>query len=220
MKKTSKKLLFIVLSIFFVITCGIYAIVITNSARPQTPVNNHLAANNLVRISTSTTEASKKPTVIKAAEFISITAPVSSSKRLLGSKLGPAALYMPEVEALKMLGEPKQRSITHGIGTPEWEYANGLTVAIAGSPKSKYPDAIWKIIATAPSGASTSEGFSLGDSASDFKRIYQNFDLIECAFQCEGYQLGIKDSSGKFLNAVFDDNKKATIIVLSNEILE
>jgi hypothetical protein len=151
-------------------------------------------------------------------------ATTSSPTRLLGTKVGALALYLPDQDVVKMLGEPQIKTITPGLGTPRWEYSNGVAVEIAGSPGSKFPNAVWRITLTASSLQATEEGFRLGDTEEAFKRLYTGFEIKVCADckyeQTYSHQLYITDVRGRSLNVSFNDKNLATVISLTNTRME
>lgn len=124
----------------------------------------------------------------------------------LGTKLGAVSLDDTPEKVLQILGEPNLRTVAHGNGSPEWVYANGLTI---DSGK-----VVWKIVANAPFQGATAEGFRLGDDKATYQRLYANFGVRAIPTGNYGY---VHDASGVNLNIDFDSNGKAITIELDKD---
>ncbi len=121
--------------------------------------------------------------------------------RLLGTSLGLVSLHATPVEVLQQLGEPKVRTSAHGMGSPQWEFVNGLTIVLAPN--------VWDISAVPPFTGSTAEGFRLGDSETTFRRLYGEFPLLG-----PPRQLYVVDDGGVRLTVSFDGNGAASSLNL------
>lgn len=116
---------------------------------------------------------------------------------------------MAETDVLKTRGEPANRTVTHGLGTPQWEYADGLIVFL------RFPDAgplvlrVWRLGAQPPFAGATSEGFHLGDSMVDLRRRYAGFAITAP----DPNQLVVKDSRGTMLGAIFESERAKTLVL-------
>lgn len=118
-------------------------------------------------------------------------------------------------EVLRVLGEPKVRTVAHGRGTPQWEYANGLTVQLNDPTSPVAPYAVWEVIARPPFGGATAEGFRLGDTEDQFRSLYR--DLSVTMAPVPPPQLGATDRSGTALNVLFDGAGKSMLITLTKQ---
>ena len=63
-----------------------------------------------------------------------VTASPSSSSAVgaIGRELGGVALGETQAQVAATLGEPTRKTISHGLGSPRWEYASGYAVAFSG----------------------------------------------------------------------------------------
>jgi stress-induced morphogen len=93
----------------------------------------------------------------------------SSSKSKAWSTTVPADLQIgalrlgdPLDNAIRAYGQPKHKTTTHGVGTPEWVYPG---VIIDGDP-------IWKLTATSASVGSTPRGIHVGSSLVALQKAY------------------------------------------------
>ena len=89
----------------------------------------------------------------------------------VGSSLGAARSGMTSSEIVGVLGEPQERTFTHGRGSPEWRYSNGLIVRL-GFPIGSDPGRVWQLVARPPFTGATAEGFRLGADPAAFRRAY------------------------------------------------
>jgi hypothetical protein len=63
------------------------------------------------------------------------------------------------------------------MGTPVWNYANGLVVGVRYGRGSQTADEVWQLGARPPFAGATAEGFRLGDSEADFERVYRDYPI-------------------------------------------
>ncbi|MGO8949555.1 MAG: hypothetical protein ACLQUY_18270 [Ktedonobacterales bacterium] len=130
---------------------------------------------------------------------------------LLGRSLGDTiSLDMTRKQLLLVLGQPQLTTITNGLGTPQWSYANGITIFLTGSDAAKNPDLVWQILAEPPYQGSMVEGFRLGETPAVFTRLYQRFTISPEQHN----QLSIADSDGIWLNATFNAAGQASAMLL------
>ncbi len=97
----------------------------------------------------------------------------AKSPPVLGATLGTIGLHMKSAVILQRLGAPLQQTITHGLGTPRWEYASGLEVDITDPSDPINADSVWKIRVFAPFTGATAEGFRLGATEDQFRSLYR-----------------------------------------------
>jgi hypothetical protein len=129
--------------------------------------------------------------------------PAPPPPQALGIAMGPISLHDTPERILQVLGEPKVRTFAHGMGSPQWEYGNGLTIILA-------PNA-WQIVAQPPFAGATAEGFRLGDSQAAFFKTYERFLILGAESQ-----LYVTDDSGIRLTVFLDANQTATSLILTN----
>lgn len=171
----------------------------TSAAAPTTSA----ATPSLAVIPTS------PPAVVPSA---SATAPE------LGLVLGDVRLGMTSAEVLAARGEPVLRTATHGLGSPEWRYADGLTVylRLAGTAD---PGPVWRLLARPPFEGGTTEGLRLGDSTARFLALYSRFTVtIPQATQqpsqsLQPPQLQVVDAGGTILNVIFEQDRATSIFL-------
>lgn len=133
-----------------------------------------------------------------------------SMSGVLGHQLGGANLSDLEADAIATLGQPSSRTITHGIGTPQWEYANGYVLSFAGTPSR-----VWQIYVRPPRSATTSEGFTLGDTDVSFRALYSGFLIQDFVVQGR-LQLQIATPT-EVLIAGFGPDRKSEFVLLRTE---
>jgi hypothetical protein len=92
----------------------------------------------------------------------------------LGNQLGAAALGDSEAQVVAKLGRPSRETITHGIGSPRWEYDGGYVIDFSGTDRR-----VWQILVQAPAVAATGEGFALRDTDGAFRSVYAGFHVQE-----------------------------------------
>jgi hypothetical protein len=92
----------------------------------------------------------------------------------LGKGLGAAALGDSEAQVIAKLGRPSRETITHGIGSPRWEYDSGYVIDFSGTDRR-----VWQILVQAPAIAATGEGFALRDTDGAFRSVYAGFHVQE-----------------------------------------
>jgi len=127
--------------------------------------------------------------------------PMPIPTRLLGTSLGPVSLHASPAEVLQQLEEPAVRTVAHGMGSPQWEFASGLTIVLAPN--------VWDISAVPPFAGSTAEGFRLGDPETSFQRLYREFPLLG-----PPRQRYVIDGRGVLLTVSFDPAGAATSLNL------
>lgn len=121
-------------------------------------------------------------------------------------------LGMHGTSVLKALGDPATRTVTHGLGTPEWHYANGLTVRLTDPHNPASPDTVWEIAVQPPFTGATATGFRLGDTAAQFGARYQGLTITAPQVR----QLQIEAADGTLLGVIFDQQGEATTLIYSN----
>lgn len=155
-----------------------------------------------------------RETTMSVATVVAVPPSTSTSVLpVLGTTLGGIALGMRGPEVLRILGVPKVRTVAHGRGTPQWEYADGLTIQLNDPNSPDAPDAVWEILARPPFSGATVEGFRLGDTEAQFRSIYRDFPVTKDPVPPP--QLGITDRTGTTLNVLFDASGKAIMITLT-----
>jgi hypothetical protein len=92
----------------------------------------------------------------------------------LGNQLGAAALGDSEAQVIAKLGRPSRETITHGIGSPRWEYDSGYVIEFSGTDRR-----VWLILVQPPAVAATAEGFALRDTDDAFRSVYAAFHVQE-----------------------------------------
>ena len=92
----------------------------------------------------------------------------------LGNQLGAAALGDSEAQVIAKLGRPSRETITHGIGSPRWEYDSGYVIEFSGTDRR-----VWQILVQGPAVAATAEGFALRDTDDAFRSVYAAFHVQE-----------------------------------------
>lgn len=93
--------------------------------------------------------------------------------QVIRASLGGISLQQMSNDVLARLGEPLTRTVTHGAGSPQWVYANGMTVDLDGPPGP----GVWKLYVREPFQGSTGDGFRIGDGADRFRAVYGRFDV-------------------------------------------
>lgn len=156
---------------------------------------------------TSTTTPTSTPAPV------TVTPSIDPNHPPFPTSLGPLALDMSADEVLRILGEPQQRTITHGVGSPQWHFANGLIIDLTG------PEGIGdirSIDARAPFDGKTPEGFGIGDSKERFKQLYAVFPIMDTSSPGQD-QLQITDQHGLYMSATFDEAGNAKYINVLRE---
>ena len=135
--------------------------------------------------------------------------PSASPSVALGRTLGRLSLGMRSSDVLAAVGEPMLRTQSHGLGSPEWHYADGLIVFLRFPTSPQQPDQVWQLTARSPFTGDTSEGFRLGDSTGVFRQRYAAFSVKTPVPE----QFQVEDGRGTILGAIFDADRATTIIV-------
>ncbi len=136
--------------------------------------------------------------------------PAATAPTILGTSLGGIALHQTQDEIVGRLGKPQRETIAHGLGTPQWEYTNGLVVYLTSD--EKHSSEVWQLIARSPYPGRTLEGFALGESEALFRQLYQQVSLQTIEHP---HQVQVVDGQNTTLNVLFDQAGNATIIVLN-----
>jgi len=141
-----------------------------------------------------------------------VTASSSSSSAVgaIGRELGGVALGETQAQVAATLGEPTRKTITHGLGSPRWEYASGYAVAFSGVQLT-----VWQVEARPPVLAGTREGFRLGDSTSKFRALYGSQQPQE--FTIEGLTQLQVSTPTEVLIVGFSRDDRADFVILSTE---
>ena len=159
---------------------------------------------------TSTLAVAATATARRVADTASVSA---SGVAVFDTAIDGIALGMRGSAVLTTLGQPAVRTVAHGLGTPEWQYANGLTVQLTAPHNPARPDTIWEIVAGLPFAGATTTGFRLGDSEAQCRTLYQGLTIT--ALQVR--QLQIEAADGTLLGVSFDPNGKATLLTFSRQ---
>lgn len=139
------------------------------------------------------------------------TPTAEASPAALGTELGAISLHMKAKDVLQRLGEPQVRTATHGMGSPQWEYSNGLVVYLRFPTARQDPDEVWEVIARSPFAGATAEGYRLGDSEARFRSIYRDFPITPFP---QVSQLRIRDAHGLELTVMFGPDGSASWLIL------
>ena len=121
-------------------------------------------------IATKAVTPNRQPTLPPGS---SATMPTVSGA--LGNQLGAAALGDSEAQVIAKLGRPSRETITHGIGSPRWEYDSGYVIGFSAGTDRR----VWLILVQPPAVAATAEGFALGDNDDAFRSVYAGFHVQE-----------------------------------------
>ena len=141
-----------------------------------------------------------------------VTASPSSSSAVgaIGRELGGVALGETQAQVAATLGEPTRKTISHGLGSPRWEYASGYAVAFSGMQLT-----VWQVEARPPVLAGTREGFGLGDPTSKFRALYGSQQPQE--FSVEGLTQLQVSTPTEVLIVGFSRDDRAEFVILSTE---
>jgi hypothetical protein len=155
------------------------------------------------------------PTSTATSAAPETTVAASASALVLGTRLGNISFETRASEVLRLLGEPQSRTLAHGTGTPLWNYANGLVVAVRYGRGSQTPDEVWKLVASPPFSGATAEGFRLGDGEADFARLYRDYPVR--SFPHTQYtDMVILDARLRKLQAQFGPDGRAIALSLTD----
>ncbi len=141
-------------------------------------------------------------------------AAANPSAPVLGTRLGAISFETRAAGVLRILGEPQRRSLAHGMGTPVWEYANGLVVYLQYGRGSQTPE-VWKLVARPPFQGATAERFRLGDSEAEFARVYRDYPVRSFP-NTQPTQMVILDSKLRKLVAAFGPDGTAISLSLTD----
>lgn len=133
----------------------------------------------------------------------------SPSARPLGRVLGKVTLGMRSTQVLAALGEPAERTISHGLGSPEWHYASGLVVYLRFGTSPQDPDSVWRVTGQPPFDGATAEGLRLSDSINTFRQLYANVPLRNVS----PGQWQYVDAQGTTLLVLFDADRVSEILI-------
>ncbi|MGI8916519.1 MAG: hypothetical protein ACR2JY_22565 [Chloroflexota bacterium] len=134
----------------------------------------------------------------------------------LSTKIGGISVGISGATVLRVSGEPAVRTVSHGLGTPEWHYTNGLTVELTDPTNPANPDAVWGIMVRSPFGGATATGFRLGDTKAQCRKRYEGLAITEPQMR----QLQIEAADGTLLGVLFDPSGKAIMITfISNQVV-
>jgi hypothetical protein len=151
------------------------------------------------------------PTSTATSTAPETTAAANTSAPVLGSRLGSISFETRASDVLRLLGAPKSRTLAHGMGTPVWNYANGLVVGVRYGRGSQTADEVWQLGASPPFAGATAEGFRLGDSEADFERVYRDYPIT---FYVQ--QMIILDANLRKLVAQFGPDGRAIALSLTD----
>ncbi len=98
------------------------------------------------------------------------------------------------------------------MGSPQWEYTNGLVVFLRGQGAIANADQVWQMMISSPSTAGTDEGFRVGDSETEFRSLYAHFSPGDL----QQGQVQIRDQKGVRLIAWFASDGRATQLRLDD----
>jgi len=141
-----------------------------------------------------------------------VTASPSSSSAVgaIGRELGGVALGETQAQVAATLGEPTRKTISHGVGSPRWEYASGYAVAFSGVQPT-----VWQVEGRPPVLARTREGFGLGDPTSKFRTLYGSQQPQE--FSVEGLTQLQVSTPTEVLIVGFSRDDRADFVILRTE---
>ena len=130
----------------------------------------------------------------------------------LRNQLGAAALGDTEAQVIAKLGRPSRETITHGIGSPRWEYDSGYVIGFSAGTDRR----VWLILVQPPAVAATAEGFALGDTDDAFRSVYAGFHVQE--FLLSGnLQLQVA-TSDEILIAEFGVDHSSQFVVINTRL--
>lgn len=147
------------------------------------------------------------------ASASSAASPTSVGSRrvgTLGQQLGAIRLGDSQDQVVAALGQPTRRTITHGIGSPQWEYDAGYIVHFTGSNNT-----VWQIQARPPTMAATGEGFVIGDADAKFQAVYARYRPRQ--FTVLGLTQFQVNTSTEVLISEFDATHHCDLLVLRTE---
>ena len=128
----------------------------------------------------------------------------------IGRELGGVALGETQAQVAATLGEPTRKTISHGLGSPRWEYASGYAVAFSGVQPT-----VWQVEGRPPVLARTREGFGLGDPTSKFRTLYGSQQPQE--FSVEGLTQLQVSTPTEVLIVGFSRDDRADFVILRTE---
>jgi hypothetical protein len=138
------------------------------------------------------------------------SAPPAQPQRL-SDGLGAVKLGMGADDILRTAGTPAERTVSHGLGTPEWRYANGLTVFFRGA--SSAPGAVWRLRGVPPFDGATGEGVRIGSTFMEVRHAYSRFSVNVTA---DG-QIVVQDASHRTLDVGFDAGQRVISLDLQDQ---
>jgi hypothetical protein len=153
------------------------------------------------------------PTSTATSTAPETTAAADASAPVLGARLGSISFETRASDVLRILGEPQSRTLAHGLGTPVWNYANGLVVGVRYGRGSQRADEVWQLWASPPFPGVTAEGFRLGDSQADFARLYRNYAIRSFS---QPTQSVISDATHRNLTVMFGPDGRAIALYLTD----
>jgi len=130
----------------------------------------------------------------------------------LSDGLGAVKLGMGADDVLRAAGTPAERTVSHGLGTPEWRYSNGLTVFFRGA--SSAPGAVWRIRGVPPFDGATGEGVRISSTLMDVRDAYSRFSVNVTA---DG-QIVVQDASHRTLDVGFDAGQRVISLDLQDQL--
>ena len=154
----------------------------------------------LVIVACAPWQAAPAPTVER-------TATPRPTPMILGDRLGQVVVGSLAVEVLAAIGPPTLRTVTHGLGSPQWDYGEVYRVRLTGSDTR--PGRVWQVTAFR-AGLMTSEGFAVGGTRDAFLRVYANAEL----HTWPNDQVEARDETGRSVLAQFDARGRATWVLV------
>jgi hypothetical protein len=131
----------------------------------------------------------------------------------LGLALGRVSLHATIGQVQAILGRPAAVTTSHGIGSPEWRYSDGLTVFLRDPNDTYMPNTVWRLTSVPPFAGSTSRGFHLGDSEDKFNLLYKGFRPQ----RTQANELRLTAERSLTLSVLFDSSGKAVLILIEDD---
>lgn len=194
------------------------------SRRPAYRWRVGAAAATLLFVACGQPTTSAAHSAATSSPAVALTSPAmlpsasASTAPELGLVLGNLRLGMTSAEILAARGEPALRTATHGLGSPEWRYADGLNVYLRFAGTAD-PGPVWGLMARPPFKGATSEGLRLGDSTGRFRALYARFTVTmaqswqQPSQPPQPPQLQVVDPSGTILNVIFEQDRATSIFL-------
>jgi hypothetical protein len=193
-------ILLIIMLLALLFACGH-----TDSVRVAPPVSSITPV-----VTTPNTAMIAASSTLALHPLLPLATATSQVTHLLGFTLGPVALHMSLRDVRRTWGKPRNETITHGIGTPEWSYPNGAVIG-ATSDATEQASTVWRIVVHPPYDGRTHEGIQVGDTEAAVRQAYHKFPIQTSEHP---HQIQIVDTHQTSLGVLFDLDGKAALIIL------